>query len=444
MTRAFDPAVGKARGQLGILCNKHQRLGARPQSPYRVNMQKHIARDIEATADERLTSATDAVAAAIQFVRSVAEDHTAVRAKSPLESRFGAEKIAAVIDDAITTVAENSMAEYVRQIVRGAGPTERQQFSLGNQLTWNPGRALPQFLYQGKPILLTDPEQVARWDRLAKQESRENASGPMAQIFKAQRKPAPPDVAAELQRSAEGKITFRSADRPGWDKVIYYHAGEKGAAERLADILGNYRELTEEQQAEVWRLEGWPEADIARELERMRNVQRMHDESWWNPPASLTERAHQYAKNLLSFGGPKKTARTLPKTEPGLMQRLRREIQQSPERIAALPKSPPFNVGERAEVEHKSPEKIVELPKSPPLNVGKHAEPERSTIMDFHQADVHAAVGPDLNHARANGDVRSSAGTARKDEPVFRWLDTAMEDVHRYTQSQRPISMRRR
>jgi hypothetical protein len=435
MTRAFDPAVGEPAASGQCYASEHQRLGARPQSRYRVNMQKHITRDIEATADAQLSSATDAVAAAIQFVRSVAEDHTAVRAKSPLESRFGAEKIAAVVDDAITTVAENSMAEYVRQIVRGAGPPERQQFSLGNQLTWNPGRALPQFLYQGKPILLTDPEQVARWDRLAKQEARENASGPMAQIFKAQRKPAPPDIAAELQRSAEGKITFRSADRPGWDKVIYYHAGEKGAAARLADILGNYRELTEEQQAEVWRLEGWPEADIGRELERMRNVQRMHDESWWNPPASLTERAHQYAKNLLSLGRPKKIARTSPKAEPELTQRLRREIQQSPEQIAALPKSPPFNVGKHAEPEHNGIKADRALPK---------AVLEPSTIMDFHQADVHAAVGPDLNHARANGDVRSSAGTARKDEPVFRWLDTAMEDVHRYAQSQRPISMRRR
>jgi hypothetical protein len=422
-------------------------------------MQKHITREIEAAADERLTSASDAVAAAIQFVRSIAEDHAANRAKSPLESRFGAEKIAAVVDDAITTVAENSMAEYVRQIVRGAGPPERQQFSLGNQLTWSPGRALPQFLYQGKPILLTDPEQVARWDRQAKQEARENAPGPMAQIFKAQRTPAPPDIAAELERSAEGKITFRGADRPGWDKVIYYHAGEKGAAQRLADILGNYRELTEEQQAEVWRLEGWPEADIARELERVRNVQRMHDESWWSPPASLTERAQQYAKNLLSFGRPKKIARTPPKAEPELTQRLRREIQQS-EQIAPLPKSPLFHVGKRAEAEHKSQERIVELPKSPPLNFGKLAEAEHdgsgvnralpkaalepSQIMDFHQTDVHAAVGPDLNHAWANGDVKSSAGTTRKDEPVFRWLDTAMEDVHRYAQSQRRTPMRRR
>jgi hypothetical protein len=423
-------------------------------------MQKHFTREIEAAADAQFESAADAVAAAIQFVRSVADDHTANRAKSPLESRFGAEKIAAVVDDAITTVAENSMAEYVRQIVRGAGPAERQQFSLGNQLTWNPGRALPQFLYQGKPILLTDPEQVTRWDRQAKQEARENTPGPMAQIFKAQRKPAPLDIAAELERSAEGKITFRSADRPGWDKVIYYHAGEKGAAERLADILSDYHELTEEQQAEVWRLEGWPEADIARERERMRNVQRMHDESWWNPPASFTERAHQYAKNLLSFGRPKKIARTLPKAEPELTQRLRREIQQYPEQIVELPKSPPLNIGKRAETEHKSAEKIVELPKSPPLHVGKLAEVEHdrgatdralpkavlesSQIAGFHQTDMHAAVGPDLNHARANGDVKVSAGITRKDEPIFRWLDTAMEDVHRYAQSQRRTPMRKR
>jgi hypothetical protein len=398
-------------------------------------MQKHFAREIEAAADAQFESAADAVAAAIQFVRSVADDHTANRAKSPLESRFGAEKIAAVVDDAITIVAENSMAEYVRQIVRGAGPAERQQFSLGNQLTWNPGLALPQFLYQGKPILLTDPEQVARWDRQAKQEARENAPGPMAQIFKAQRKPAPLDIAAELERSAEGKITFRSADRPGWDKVIYYHAGEKGAAERLADILSDYHELTEEQQAEVWRLEGWPEADIARERERMRNVQRMHDESWWNPPASFTERAHQYAKNLLSFGRPKKIARTLPKAEPELTQRLGREIQQSPEQIATLPKSPPLHVGKFAEVEHDRGRTGRALPK---------AVLESSQIAGFHQTDMHAAVGPDLNHARVNGDVKVSAGVTRKDEPIFRWLDTAMEDVHRYAQSQRRTPMRKR
>jgi hypothetical protein len=388
-------------------------------------MQKHITREIEGAADPRLVSATDAVAAAIQFVRDVAEDHAANRAKSPLELRFGAETKAAAVDDAISSVAENSMAQYVRQIARGEGPAERQQFSLGNQLTWSPARALPQFLFQGKPILLTDLEQVARWDRLAEQEAQENTPGRMAQLFKVQSKPASRDISSELERSAEGKVIFQSADRPGWDKVIYYHAGEKGAAERLAEILRNNRELTEQQQAEVWRLEGWPEADIARELERMRNVQRMQDESWWTPPPSLMERAHQYTKNLLSFGRGKKVARTPAKAEPELAQRLLREIQRSPKQIAKLPQSAPFNVAGLAEPDDIGSKAEIPLRRSAPA-------PSKST--GFHQAGVQAAVRSNRDRARANGDRKIPAGLTPKDEPILRWLEAAMEDVHRHTQ----------
>ncbi len=391
-------------------------------------MQKHSTREIEAAADAQSGSAIDAVAAAIQFVRTIAEDHAASRAKSPLESRFGAEKIAAAVDDAISSVAESSMAEYVQQIVRGAGPPARQQFSLGNQLTWSPGRALPQFLFQGKPILLTDPEQVVRWDRLAKQEAQENAPGPMAQIFKAQRNPTPPDIATKLEKSAAGKITFRSADRPGWDKVIYYHAGEKGAAERLAEILRNNQELTEQQQAEVWRLEGWPEADITRELERMRNVQRMHDESWWTPPPSLMERAGQCAKGLLSFGRAKEIARPFAKAEPKQAQRPPREIQQSPEQVAELPRGALLNVEVPAETRRIGGKADVPPPRS---------VIELSNTAGLHRTDWHAAARPDLDRGRANDDAKITAGVTRKDAPIFRWLDAAMEEVHRSSQHPR-------
>jgi hypothetical protein len=405
-------------------------------------MQNHTTREIEAAANTQLTSATDAVAAAIQFIRDVADDHGTNRAKSPLELRFGAERKAAVVDDAITSVAENSMAEYVRQIARGEGPAERQKFSLGNQLTWNPGLALPQFLLQGRPLLLTDPEQVARWDRLAKQEARETAHGPMAQIFKAQRRPAPADVAAELEKLAEGKIVFRSAARPGWDKVIYYRAGEKGTAERLAEILRGNRELTEQQQAEVWRLEGWPEADIAAELARMRNVQRMHDESWWTPQPSLMERARQQAKSLLAFGRSKETARTpakfgATKFEPAEIQpakfeseraqRPHHEIQRSPERIARLPQSAPLMV-EGLVVEPVSGKPARSLPRS---------VPDAPAIAAFQHADAHAGVRSDLGRPRTNGEEKMPVGLTRQDEPILRWLDAAMEDLHRYTQRPR-------
>jgi hypothetical protein len=400
-------------------------------------MQRHFTREIDDTADAHLRSATDAVAAAIQFVRSVAEEHAATRAKSPLESRLGAEKKAEAVDDAIISVEENSAAEYVRQIARGEGPAERQQFSLGNRHTWNPGRALPQFLLQGRPILLTDPEQVTRWDRLAKQEARENAPGPMAQLFKTQREHAPPGIAAELEEAAEGKIVFESADRLGWDKVIYYRAGEKGAAERLAQILSDNRELTEQLQAEVWRLEGWPEADVTRELQRMRHVQEMHDESWWTPPPSLMERTRQHAKNFLSFGRGKEPVRTPAKPKPVQAQRLLGEIQRPPRQIA-----PPKPIA--------SPKPIARLPRSVPFNVEAAPEFEfvsgntdlafresatgPSEIIELAETDAHATVPFDLDPPRGNGEAKLPAGLARKDEPILRWLDAAMEDIHRYTQ----------
>jgi hypothetical protein len=399
-------------------------------------MQRHFTREIDATTDAQLTSATDAVAAAIQFVRSVAEEHAANRTKSPLELRFGAEKKAAAVDDAIVSVEENSAAEYVRQIARGEGPAERQQFSLGNQHTWSPGRALPQFLLQGRPILLTDPEQVTRWDRLAKQEARQNAPGPMAQLFNAQHMPAPPGIAAELEEAAEGKIVFQSADRLGWDKVIYYRVGEKGAAERLAQILSDSRELTEQQQAEVWRLEGWPEADVTRELQRMRHVQQMHDESWWTPPPSLMERTRQRAKNFLSFGRDREPARTPAKAKPEQAQRLLGEIQRpprqtaSPKPIARLPRSVPFIV-EGPNVEGPPEFELV----SGNADVAfREIAVSPSEITELPQADAHATAPFDLDPPRGNGEAKLPAGLARKDEPILRWLDAAMEDIHRYTQ----------
>jgi len=305
---------------------------------------------------------------------------------------------------------------------------------------------LPQFLFEGKPILLTDPEQVARWDQLARQESEEKAPGRMAQLFKVQRWPAPWNISRELEKSSEGKIVFQSADRPGWDKVIYYHAGEKRAAERLAEILRNSRELTEQQQAEVWRLEGWPEADIARELERIRNVQRMQDDSWWTPAPSLMDRARQRTKSLLSFRQAKKAARPVAKAEPEQAQRLLREIERSPELVAKLPQSAPF-----AELPKSAP--FVELPRSAPFNVAGRAEagnffsqpeiplrrsaPAPSKNTGSHQAGVHTAVRTDLDRTLANGEVKVPAGLSPKDEPILRWLDAAMEDVHRYGQDQR-------
>jgi len=291
---------------------------------------------------------------------------------------------------------------------------------------------LPQFLFEGKPILLTDPEQVARWDQLARQESEEKAPGRMAQLFKVQRWPAPWNISRELENSAEGKIIFESADRPGWDKVIYYHAGEKRPAERLAEILRHNRELTEEQQTEVWRLEGWPEADIARELERIRHVQQMHDESWWTPPPSLMDRARQRTKSLLSFRRAKKVdsplakkvAGPLARVEPKQAQQLLREIQQSPDLVAELPKSPPFHVEGRTKAEDIGGTAELRLPRSAPA-------PAKKT--GFYQAGVQA-VRSDLERARANGDGKIPAGLSPKDEPVLRWLDAAMEDLHRYTQ----------
>jgi len=430
-------------------------------------MQKRITRE-EAAAKAQLESAADAVAAAIQFVRTIADEHAANRPKSPLELRFGAEKKAAEVDDAISRVAENTQTEYVRQIARGEGPAERQQFSLGNQLTWNPARALPQFLFQGKPILLTDPEQVARWDRLAKQEARENVPPSKAQMFRAPRRPASPDVAApdiaaELEKAAEGKIAFESADRPGWDKVIYYRAGEKAAAERLAQILRKNRELTEQQQTEVWRLEGWPEADITRELERIRHVQQMHDESWWTPEPSLMERARQSAKGLLSFGRTKKVARPSAKVEPEQAQRLLREIQQSPELVAELPKSTPFAESPKSAPFAELPKSVpflespksaplAALPRSAPFNVEGPVEadigaavgiplrrsaptPEHNT--GFYQAGIRAVARSSRDRARANAEAKSPSGLSPQDEPVLRWLEAAMEDVHRHTRGPR-------
>jgi hypothetical protein len=436
-------------------------------------MQKHITREIE---DAQLASVTDAIDAAVRYVREASEQQVKYRTNAPLKLPFEAEKKAAAVDDAISSVAENSAAEYVRKIARGEGPAERQQFSLGSQLSWNPGRVLPQFLFQGKPILLTDPEQVARWDRLAQQESEEDAPGRMAQLFKVQSKPAPRNISLELEKSAAGKIVFESADRPGWDKVIYYHAGEKRAAERLAEILRNNRELSEQQQAEAWRLEGWPEADVARELERVRNVQRMHDESWWTPQPSLMERARQQAKNLLSFGRGKETARApfketariAAKAETEQAQRLLGEIQGSPERIARSPRSAPLN----GEIQ-RSPERIARLPRSAPLNGEIQRSPERiarlprsvplkiegpteaelfggmadaprpesvpdaPTITGFDQTDIRAAMRLDLDGARTNGAAKFSTGLTRQDEPVYRWLEAAMEEVHKSRQRQR-------
>jgi hypothetical protein len=397
-------------------------------------MQKHFTSEIEDAADAEFGAATDAVTAAIQFVRAIAEEHPAPRIKTALRLPFGAERKAEVVDDAISSVAESAAAEYVEQIVRGAGPPERQQFSLGSQLSWNAGRALPQFLFEGKPILLTDPEQVARWDRLAKQEAQQKAPGPMAQIFKAQRKPAPPNIAAELEKSAEGKIIFQSAGRLGWDKEIYYHAGEKEAAERLADILSDNQELTEQQQSEVWRLEGWPEADVARELERTRHVQRMHDESWWwTPQPSRMERARQVAKSLLPFGRAKETVRKSAKAEPEQPQRLPHEIQRAPEPIAKLPRTALLDVEGHAEAKHIGGETDM-----PPPKRAVDAPP----ITGFLETDMPAVVRPDLNRARTGGDARTSAGVSRQDEHVFRWLEAAMEDVHRHKQGQR-LSLKR-
>jgi hypothetical protein len=394
-------------------------------------MQKHITREIEGSIDAQLASVTDAIDTAVQFVREAAQQQGKTRVRVPVKLPFEAEKKAAAVDDAISSVAENSAAEYVRQIARGEGPPERQQFSLGNQLSWNPARALPQFLFQGKPILLTDPEQVARWDRLAHQEAQEPAPGWMAQLFKAQSKPAPRNISLELEKSAAGKIVFQSADRPGWDKVIYYHAGEKRTAERLAEILRNDRELTEQQQAEIWRLEGWPEADVARELERMRNVQRMQDESWWTPPPSLTERARQYATSLLAFGRgkeTKETARTPAKAEPEQARRLLGEIQRSPERVARLPRSEPLKIEGPTVADPIGSKADTPAPES---------VPDAPSITGFHQTDVGAPMRPDLDRARTNGDAKISFGLTRQDEPVYRWLEAAMEDVHRHSQSQR-------
>jgi hypothetical protein len=389
-------------------------------------MQRRITRETEA--------ATDAVDAAIQFVRTVADEHGAHRAKTALRLPFDASMKIAAVDDAISSVAASSGAEYVEKIARGAGPPERQKFSLGNHLSWNAGRALPYFLFQGKPILLTDPEQVARWDRLAKHEAQQNAPGPMAQIFKAQRKPAPTDISAELEKSAEGKIIFQSADRPGWDKVIYYHAGEKAAAERFSDILRNNRELTEQQQAEVWRLEGWPEEDIARELERMRHVQRMHDESWWTPQPSRMDRARRYAKNLLSFGQTKEARRRSANDELKQAQSPLRKIRRSPEQFAKIPRTALLNGEGRAEAKHTDNEADMLPPRS---------EFDAPPITGFLETDMHAAVSPNLDRTRANTDVKTSAGASRQDERVFRWLEAAMEDVHRHTQGQR-LSLKRK
>jgi hypothetical protein len=430
-------------------------------------MQKHIGREIEAAANAQ--SATDAVAAAIQFVRAVADEHAAHRPKAGLKLPFGAEQKAAVVDDAIVSVAENSAAEYVRQIARGKGPAERQQFSLGNQLTWSAGRALPQFLFQGKPLLLTDPDQVARWDRLAQQEGEEHASGRITQLFKVQSKPAPRAISLELEKTAEGKITFQSADRPGWDKVIYYRAGEKGAAERLAEILRNNRELSDQQQAEVWRLEGWPEPDIARELERVRHVQQMHDESWWTPPPSFMDRARRHAKTLLSFrrGKDIAPAKTKPERAQPLLGEIQRspqptvrlpksapfdvgEIQRRPEQVARLPKSAPFNVGEI----QRPPEQVARSPKSAPFKVDEGAEAEpmgndgymslpKSTLVPaaaggFDQVtDLQPAAPSGFERAPANRDTRISSGVSRKDERLFQWLEAAMADVHRHAQRHR-------
>lgn len=414
-------------------------------------MQKHFTHD-EGSIDAQLVSVTDAIDSAVRFIREAAEQQAKNRTAVPLvKLPFEAEIKAAAVDDAINSVAENSAAEYVRQIARGEGPPERQQFSLGNQLSWNPARALPQFLFEGKPILLTDPEQVARWDRLAEQEAAEKAPGRMAQLFKVQSRPVPWDISVELEKSAAGKIIFESADRPGWDKVIYYHAGEQRAAERLADILRNNRELTDQQRAEVWRLEGWPEADVARELARMRNVQRMHDESWWTPAPSLAERAHRYTKNLFGFGRGKEireTARQPTKLEREQAQRLLGEIQRSPEPIARLPQSAPLNGGIQ-----RSPERIARLPRSAPLVAEPRTDAERTdglddapfpesvpdapTITGFHQSDARAPIGLGLNHERANGGGKTLPGFSRQDEPIYRWLEAAMEDVHRHTQSQR-------
>jgi hypothetical protein len=394
-------------------------------------MQKHMTRE-EAAANAQLESAADAVAAAIQFVRTVADEHAAHRPKSPLELRFGAEKKAAVVDDAITSVAENTAAEYVQQIARGEGPAQRQQFSLGNHLTWNPARALPQFLHEGKPILLTDPEQLSRWDRQAKQEAIENAPGRMAQLFKVQSKPAPRSISAELERSAEGKIVFQSADRLGWDKVIYYHAGEKRAAEYLAEILRNNSKLTEQQQAEAWRLEGWPEADITRELERIRNVQRMHDESWWTPAPSLMDRARQHTKSLLSFRRVKKVAPPPAKAEPQQARQLLREIQQAPELVAKLPQSAPFSVGGHPETDEFDARTELPLRANALVPVKSPAFPRSSP---------HPMARSNLDRHRANGERKVPAGLSPNDEPILRWLDAAMEDVHRLTHRPRRTSI---
>jgi len=238
-------------------------------------------------------------------------------------------------------------------------------------------------------------------------------------------------------------MVFQSADKPGWDKVIYYHAGEKRAAERLAAILRDNRELTEQQQAEVWRLEGWPEPDIARELERMRNVQRMHDESWWTPAPSLMDRARQRTRSLLSFRRTKKAVRPLAKVEPEQAQRFLREIQRSPEPIAKLPQSAPFEI-------ERSPGRVARLPRSAPLDVEGRVEADdigseadislpRSTLVpsQIDQTGLLPAVRVGLDRTRANGEVKVPAGLSPKDEPLLRWLDAAMEDVHRHTQHQR-------
>jgi len=63
--------------------------------------------------------------------------------------------------------------------------------------------------------------------------------------------------------------------------------------------------------------------------------------------------------------------------------------------------------------------------------------PDAPSIAGFHQTEARAAIGPDLNRARTNGDTKISSGFSREDEPIYRWLEAAMEDVHRYGQRPR-------
>jgi hypothetical protein len=145
------------------------------------------------------------------------------------------------------------------------------------------------------------------------------------------------------------------------------------------------------------------------------------------------ERARQVAKSLLPFGRAKETVRKSAKAKPEQPQRLPHEIQRTPEPIAKLPRTALLDVEGHAEAKHIGGDTDM-----PPPKRAVDAPP----ITGFLETDMPAVVRPDLNRARTGGDARTSAGVSRQDEHVFRWLEAAMEDVHRHKQSQR-LSLKR-